>query len=1163
MTSGIHRLGFASIPPLGWMASVVLLLGLAGGLLAQNVEFRQSSVPAGVVNQTTFPVLGSQTSTVTAPANPSGYRFTHWMLNGVRANHPTGRAKNPVAFAIVEPIDAVAHYLLENQDSDLDGVADWIEIHHFGTLDNGSADDPDGDGFSTRIELDRGYDPAAKDSLGPGGVSRRRTGTITLEIPDINLLDNDRDSFIGYVENQRGYRADVFDRLDPGGTSRRRSVPLLVVPNNDYVRLRETSNPQGVFVNERVVARGSTVALTTAPLTSSGYRFTGWFIDGSRLDRPPLHQPVRVVIDEDTEAVARYIQETADTDGDGIADWTEWYFHETLDYDRQSDPDGDSFAWGVEDFRGYSTLAADDLQAGGVSRRRSAAVLVDTTGRLPWRMTSVPGGMVNDQGLAVPGSTITTPDLATSAVGNMKFAFWEVNGVRQTDPGGYSRSRVSIRVNEPVEAVARYFDTTLDDDFDGISDWYEFAHFGNLNRNAANDSDNDSLTISGEIFRGYSPLVRDRLEAGGVSRRRSHLTGVNSVQLNAPPYVTAGGPTEVTPVSATLNALVNPVGLPTRVYFEYGSTTAYGFTTPVQSLDGSSGASQVSSAVAGLDPATVHHFRVVAENARGVTTTADATFSTLWNAEDSEDFEGAGAIARWQITGGLWGLRGPSAFSGANGVGTGSSYPANADSRFVSPLFDVPDLGEFPRLAFDHRWDFGNGDVGEIEIREGTNGIWQTAASFNRGSPGWIAKELDLALYAGRRIQVAFHFRSDGDASSGAGWDLDNVRLMTGEPAGWSALSPNGFLPEDFWRDWTAVGSAWECGEPSAGPATAYEGDTCAATSLDGNYPARFDGRLISPLFTVPGSNLNPRLRFWHWFHFGSGDRGSVEIRRHGGPWQPLANWTGAGGVSWGKPSVNLSAYAGEWVQIAFRLAADVSDQRPGWYLDMAELVTGADVLNNPETFEGDNGDWQLDVGGIWQIGRPFSGPGGARSGSNLAATNLSGNYPANSTARLESPSFLVGDPGANRLITVRFWHWYDYGAGDGGSLAISTLDRDIWSEWVPLLNVSGSSSGWKQAILDLGAYRGKTVRLGFLHSADGDGSTAAGWYLDDIEITSIVRGEMSPGVPIRNDITTPGEFQYYVLNLDTAGPLLLNLANGGAGNRIELFLSRGSLPSR
>ena len=1151
---------------------IVVASVLAADLaLGQNAEFRQTSSPAGVINQVSYPLLGSQTGTLTAPSSPLGYRFTHWTINGVRSDLPSGRARNPVGFTVTGAVDAVAYYLPESQDGDGDGVLDWIEVHHFGGLASGPGDDPDADGFVTRVDLDRGYDPAVRDVIGPGGISRRRA-SITLDIPeppvppDYSHLDLDGDGMIGRIETFRGYRDDAFDLLEAGGTSRRRSVSFFAVVSSNHVRLHESSNPAGVFVQERVVVRGSTVDLFNAPLVSNGYRFTGWFVDGARVDRPPRNQPTPLTINADTRAVARYILETADTDGDGIPDWTEWLYHESLDNTLASDPDGDGIPWQVEQLRGYSTLSKDDLAAGGISRRRSQMLDADSTGtRLSWRISSVPGGLPVQEGLAVPGSTITTPDLLNSTYGNQRFAFWAVNGVRQTDASGYARSQVAIKVQAPTDAVAHFFDTTLDDDFDGINDWYEMVHFGNRSQRPSDDGDGDGFTIGGEVFRGYSPLVRDNLMAGGVSRRRSATLAVNTVQVASPPFVTANGPTDVTPASVRLNALVNAAGLPATVFFEYGNTPALGSATSIQSLSGTLGATQVSAVVTGLQPATVHYFRVVAENSQGVTTSATLAFSTLWDAALEESFEDAGALTRWQVTNGVWGVGAQAAASGSAGAGTapGGQYPANADSRLVSPLFEVPAAAGFPRLRFDHRWQFGTGDHGAIEVREGGTGPWQTVATVVGTGPGWIDKALDLTGFGGRRIQVAFRLLSNADASVGQGWFVDNVRLITGSPVGWAANDAEKFSPESFWRDWTAVGTAWDCGTPSSGPGVAFEGATCAATNLGGNYPANFDGRLVSPFVQLPAANLNPRLRFWHWFHFGAGDRGTVEIRRPGGPWLPLETFTGAGGNAWSKPAISLASAAGEWVQLGFRLVSDASDHRPGWYLDAAEIVTGAEVLNNPETFDSSTGDWFADAGGLWQVGRPTSGPGSARSGNNVAATNLSGNYPANSSARFTSPGFLIGDPGPGRLVTFNFWHWYRYGIGDEGVVQISVDDGGVWSQWVNLMTVSGQGPSWQQAIIDLSAYRGKTVRIGFLHSADGDGSTGAGWYLDDIGLSTIVRGEMRPGLPVRGDIATSGEFQYYALTLDTAGPLNLSLSNTGAGNRLELFLGRGVLPSR
>ena len=52
------------------------------------------------------------------------------------------------------------------------------------------------------------------------------------------------------------------------------------------------------------------------------------------------------------------------------------------------------------------------------------------------------------------------------------------------------------------------------------------------------------------------------------------------------PTVTTTAATNVTSSSATLNGTVNPNGLTTSVYFQYGTTSGYGITTASQNYTG-------------------------------------------------------------------------------------------------------------------------------------------------------------------------------------------------------------------------------------------------------------------------------------------------------------------------------------------------------------------------------------------------------------------------------------------------------------------------------------------------------------------------------------------------------------------------------------------------
>jgi len=64
------------------------------------------------------------------------------------------------------------------------------------------------------------------------------------------------------------------------------------------------------------------------------------------------------------------------------------------------------------------------------------------------------------------------------------------------------------------------------------------------------------------------------------------------------------------------------------VHFQYGTTTSYGFTTPVQTLTGNT-IRPISTNVSGLTASTVYHFRIVASNTAVTSFGSDRTFTTL------------------------------------------------------------------------------------------------------------------------------------------------------------------------------------------------------------------------------------------------------------------------------------------------------------------------------------------------------------------------------------------------------------------------------------------------------------------------------------------------------------------------------------------------------
>src|SRR4051794_16503003 len=93
------------------------------------------------------------------------------------------------------------------------------------------------------------------------------------------------------------------------------------------------------------------------------------------------------------------------------------------------------------------------------------------------------------------------------------------------------------------------------------------------------------------------------------------------------PVVTTGGTSNVAQQTVTLAGTVDPNGADTTVQFQYGTTSRYGATTPVQTVTGD-GRRTISVDAGGLAPATTYHYRFIATNAKGLANGADRTFKT-------------------------------------------------------------------------------------------------------------------------------------------------------------------------------------------------------------------------------------------------------------------------------------------------------------------------------------------------------------------------------------------------------------------------------------------------------------------------------------------------------------------------------------------------------
>ncbi|MBE7499453.1 MAG: hypothetical protein HS113_03920 [Verrucomicrobiales bacterium] len=378
----------------------------------------------------------------------------------------------------------------------------------------------------------------------------------------------------------------------------------------------------------------------------------------------------------------------------------------------------------------------------------------------------------------------------------------------------------------------------------------------------------------------------------------------------------------------------------------------------------------------------------------------------------------------------------------------------------------------------------------------------------------------------------------------------------------WATVK-HGFELEGDWKEWrewsTDDHSIWQIGYVGSGPGAAHSGMSCAGTVMGGDYPDNRTARLVSSLFTVPAATDHPRLRFWHWWSFNSHDFGQVEITtNNGASWQPLSHtYESDSSGRWTRASLDLKAYAGQTVRLGFFFRSvnvvGAPDVAPGWYIDDVEVKQGPPPqMQWPDSFEDAEASdrWTADFG-VWEIGAPTSGPGSAHSGSRCLATILSGDYTDGRGSLAHSHPVLV--PPANGEPRLRFWHWWSFNSHDFGQVLITTNN---WASWQPLSPTYEADSGgrWTRATLDLKAYAGQTVRLGFYFrsvNVVGAPDVAPGWYIDDlmIQVGNIGLAEV-PSQTVNE--RTPVSFRASAVGANANSSLVFTLPSAPAGAWID-----------
>ncbi|MEM7371521.1 MAG: choice-of-anchor J domain-containing protein [Bacteroidota bacterium] len=312
------------------------------------------------------------------------------------------------------------------------------------------------------------------------------------------------------------------------------------------------------------------------------------------------------------------------------------------------------------------------------------------------------------------------------------------------------------------------------------------------------------------------------------------------------------------------------------------------------------------------------------------------------------------------------------------------------------------------------------------------------------------------------------------------------------------SLAQNIIFHEDFENGtglWSASNGIFEVGIAGSG-IVPHSGNQLAATILQGNYPTQANSRFTSPPIVLPeqAGMQQLKLSFWHYFEHGFVSESKLQLSTNNGmSWidlsEPFDDFSGV----WTRYLLDISAYAGQTIQIGFFFESSIHQTELGYYLDDVLIVQEEAIFTNPESFEGLH-DWNVS-NGLWEVG------GGICSSPYDSSLQFStvhcGTYPVKADSRLESPVIqLPNDPG----LLLQVWHKFDFGFVAEGRIQIS-VNGGTWQDLSG--SFEDSSPTWTQYVASLGSYVGQKIQIGFRMESSIH-QTAGGWEVDWVKIVGM-----------------------------------------------------------
>ncbi|MBT3637164.1 MAG: cadherin repeat domain-containing protein [Opitutae bacterium] len=385
--------------------------------------------------------------------------------------------------------------------------------------------------MSKRVQLD-----------GKGLSSWRALGLAwALVLVPASLLgtDADGDGFTDSLEARYDWNASLADDRRKGGIVRARSAMASVRLGTGGGVVQVTSDPAGLLPpSSTPLENGQSFSTPTADSTVGNMRFLFWERNGQAVrstgDVPPP-AATEDNVGTGVSLVAHYLEESVDSDADGLKDWFEMKKAGDLSPTPQADDDADGFSLRQEQDYGFNPHIKDTRTRGGVTRSRSQVVAVSLGGGGVLEISSDPPGLVQTVSHAMLAGDVQQTEIVPNKIGNKRFLYWERMGQPVRSVAGIPIHQVTeSQIGSGVELVAKFESEDKDGDQDGLPDWLE-KRTGSLALNPSSDPDGDGFGLALEHRYGFSPFLADLRTKGGITRRRSVAIPLGAGNGTAPP----------------------------------------------------------------------------------------------------------------------------------------------------------------------------------------------------------------------------------------------------------------------------------------------------------------------------------------------------------------------------------------------------------------------------------------------------------------------------------------------------------------------------------------------------------------------------------------------------------------------------------------------------